>query len=101
VKFEDTGLGFRAMTYRAPFGNHDISIVNDPLFDYLGYTDLGILVNFGEDAIRYAYHRGLNTKMYQGTQPYGRTAKEKFVLTVMAMEAKWEAGNLAVIEGVV
>ena len=97
LRTEDTKFGFRAKVYTAP-AQKDVTIICHPLFDQLGYTDLGILVNVGEDAFNYVSHRGLATKMFTGTQPYGRSALEKWVWTVFTGEWKGEEINLALLE---
>ena len=98
-KSSQTVFGIRVDVYRAPVFK-DVKIVVHPMFDRDGFDDLGVLVNVGENAIRYVYHSVLNTKKYTAIQPYGRTATEIFWWTVMTQETKGEDINLGVIENV-
>jgi len=94
-----TMFGIRVDTYRAPV-HKDVKIMVHPMFDREGLHDLGILINMGEDAVKYVYHSVFNTKRYEATQPYGRTAVEVFWWTIFTIEPKGEAINYGVIEDV-
>lgn len=94
-----TLFGIRVSTYRAPV-HKDVKIMVHPLFDRLGYHDLAVLVNMGENAVKYVYHTVFNTKRYEAIQPYGRTAVEIFWWTIFCLEAKGEDINYGVLEDV-
>lgn len=98
-KSSQTLFGTRVDTYRAPVLK-DVKIVVHPMFAREGWDDLGILINVGEDVMKYVYHTVLNTRRYTATQPNGRTAIEIFFWTTFCLEAKGEEINYGVIEDV-
>ena len=59
-----------------------------------------VLINIGENAMRYVYHTSLDTKRYTGIQPNGRTAIEIFFWTTFCLECKGEEIDTGIIEDV-
>lgn len=94
-----TLFGVRVEVYRTPVLK-DVKIVVHPMFAREGWDDLGILINIGENAMKYVYHTILDTKRYTGIQPNGRTALEIFFWTTFCLECKGEEINTGVIEDV-
>lgn len=77
-----------------------LNIKRHPLFDSMGWDDLGILIHRTPEALAEVTHTIFGTRLYEAIVPYNITADEKMVRTVTTLEAKWEAGNLAIAENV-
>ncbi len=92
-------FGINVTKYLAPNGK-TITMKAHPLFNTHGWDDLAILVNVSGDNLAYVYHSDMDTRQYEATIPYNRSARETMYKTVFCLECKGEDVNTAVLEDV-